>query len=674
MLIEAKKLQQNAVFQLIEVTRTKKNIVFRAPTGSGKTYMMADFMNCIIADNSDIVFIVSTRSKAGLAKQNYDKFCEYANKGFFPQLKPYLINSEIAGEERLFIPTEHNVYILPSDLNKAGGRLMQGALSGFLTTLTSSLYGKNKQLYLIKDECHIATKNLDLSADYFTKTFYFSATPKLSRGQCPDVLIKDEDAENAKLIKSIEWGDDNDIIDDAIARFKQVKNDYINQLGVNPCLIIQISNKDKAEAELADIRKVLDENQDLKWMLIVDDNKKCDTNDQIKTKLSVDKWKDFVKSNGASIDIIVFKMVISEGWDIPRACMLYQVRDTQSKQLDEQVMGRVRRNPRLLDFESLPADGQALAMTAWIWGVKPEEQKKVYGVKLQNEQEITANIKVKTTKLKPLVKKIDFDLASFISRKPSKTTHKSIFEIGRKLNQTETMVTNLIYGYATDFVKWWNVVNFLDDIEKESKKFYNDYAQSMEVAAEVSFAVSSHYTDNNNYVNIDNWLWKRRDGQNKFSFDSEAEREWTNILKDLSGDTKKIIDKQGYLFKNGDENAICLWGKNYFPNSAIKFEYYMGETLNSFPDFIMKDKFDRVHIFEVKSVNKAASQFIDDNLYNAKIAELKKCYKQASILTNQIFYLSVLDKDIWQITRYMNGNEETLSKDTFKTFLTTHNA
>ena len=36
-------------------------------------------------------------------------------------------------------------------------------------------------------------------------------------------------------------------------------------------------------------------------------------------------------------------MVITEG-DIPRACMLYQVRDSKSKQMDEQVVGRVRRN------------------------------------------------------------------------------------------------------------------------------------------------------------------------------------------------------------------------------------------------------------------------------------------------------------------------------------------
>jgi len=75
-------------------------------------------------------------------------------------------------------------------------------------------------------------------------------------------------------------------------------------------------------------------------------------------------------------------MVITEGWDIPRACMLYQVRDTQSKQLDEQVMGRVRRNPRLLDFETLCEKAQQLAMTAWVWGIASDEQRKVFGVKL----------------------------------------------------------------------------------------------------------------------------------------------------------------------------------------------------------------------------------------------------------------------------------------------------
>lgn len=666
MLAEAKKLQKDAVERLIYMAKQKKDIVFRAPTGSGKTYMMADFMNRILTDNPQVVFIVSARSKGGLDKQNYDKFCEYKNKDFFPQINPYLINSQISGEERLFIPSDYNVYILPSDLTKSGGRLMQGALHNFLTNMASPLYGQNKTLYLIKDECHIATNNLDLSLNYFAKTFYFSATPKLSRGQFPDVTITDEEAENAKLIKTVEWGKEDETLETAILKFKEIKGQYVNKLGVAPCMIVQISNKEKAEEELAEIRKLLDKQAYIKWMLIVNDNKKCDTNDPIKTKLPVDKWKNFVKDNGASIDVIIFKMVVSEGWDIPRACMLYQVRKTRSEQLDEQVMGRVRRNPRLIDFATLPLDAQKLAMTAWVWGNSPKEYKKVYGVKLKSDFDITSNIQITTTTLKPMDKKENFDLESFLSAQKSKQHHKSIFEIGRRLKDMDTTLKNVFYNYAADFTAWWRAADFLDEIIKENKKFYNDYTQSMQKGKEVSFSISSHYTDNKNYVNIGNWLWRRRDGQDKFSFDSEAEREWASILKDLSADIKQIKNKQSDWVQ---EESVCLWGKNYLPNSDIKFEYYMGAILNSYPDFIMKDKFNRIHIFEVKSVNKSQNGFIDENLYKAKIEELKKCYKQASKITGQIFYLPIIKNDLWQITRYMDGEQTTLTKEEFCAFV-----
>lgn len=668
MLTEARQLQQNAVARLLEISQKKKDIVFRAPTGSGKTYMMADFMNRLLATNPNLVFVVSARSKGGLDKQNYDKFCEYVTKGYFTQLKPYLISSEIAGEERLFIPTDYNVYILPSDLTKSGGRLMQGPLSNFLINITSSLYGENKTLYLIKDECHIATTNLDLSLSFFTKTFYFSATPKLSRGQYPDVFVKDDEAENVHLIKSIEWGDQEDSLEKAILKYKEIKEDYNNKLGVNPCLIIQISNKNKENEELAKIYDVLSSHQDLKWMLIVNDSKKCDTNDQLKTKLSVEKWKEFVKEPGSNIDIIIFKMVISEGWDIPRACMLYQIRQTSSEQLDEQVIGRVRRNPRLLDFEKLPSDAQKLAQTAWVWGNKPKEYNKIYGVKWKEGFDIASNLKIITTRLKPLIKNPDLDLARFINSKTPKIVHKSIFDIGRKLKTVDNQIKNLIYDYATDFTKWWQAVDFLPDIEKENNKFYNDYVQSMQIGEVVSFPVFSHYTDNKNYVNIGNWLWKRRDGQDKFSFDSEAEREWASILKDVSEDSKQLNSQQTASF-DGMDPKVCLWGKNYLPNSPIKFEYYMGTPLNSYPDFIMKDKLDRIHVFEVKSMNKSSSLLMDEKLYQDKIRELKKCYQQASKITNQIFYLPVIVEDTWQITRFLNGEEETLSKEQFFKFI-----
>lgn len=710
MLIEAIELQQKAVGDLIEKLKSKDEITFRAPTGSGKTYMMADMMNRILASNENIVFLVSSLSKGDLARQNYDKFCEYSQKGDFPNIKPYLISSEIAGEERLFVPTNYNVYLLPRDLYKAGGRLMQGAMESFLQNLTldKNFCGCGKEIYLIKDECHIATNNLDsLSVKYFAKILNFSATPNLRRGQNPDVEITDDDAVLAKLIKQIEVGAEEDTVADAIVKFESIKQSYRDLLGVNPCLIIQISNKDKADYEwnnviLPELNKA--EHQDLKWMLIVDDDKKCETNDVFKAKkIPVSRWKDYAKENTATIDIIIFKMVISEGWDIPRACMLYQIRDSKSKQLDEQVMGRVRRNPRLLDFEILSPEAKNLALTAWIWGIFPETGKKVFRVKLWDEPEdITNKLLLHVTRLKPLARKEGFNVQKYLSSQQAISTYGDIFSLYKKLKKVDRTVVEMCYSYANNTDKWFAFTEHIDGIVRENNKFICDYAQSMEIACDengeeiiVSFPVESQYTDNGNYINIGDWVWRRKDGQNKFAFDSEAERSWASLLKDLASDDtnetdpKRVAKRIRVGKKNpkaGEENLfgevqpdkltpanIYLWGKNYPVNSYIKFEYCLDGIHSSYPDFILKDSFDRIHLFEVKSVNFASGTpaAFDGTAYKLKIEELKKCYKQASLLTEYIFYLPVLKDDEWHITKLQDGQEDTLTENQFKMFVKT---
>ena len=199
MLQEAKDLQERAVSELYSKAHGEKNeLTFRAPTGSGKTRMMADFMNRMLAENKDLIFLVSTLSKGNLAQQNCDTFQSSSQSGVFPNLKPYLINTEISGEEELYIPPEYNVYVLPRDLFKKGGILTRGALDHFLRTMTTGDFGQGlgKRIHLIKDECHQETKNLDeISSRYFSRVYNFSATPKLSRGQIPDVQITDEEAE-----------------------------------------------------------------------------------------------------------------------------------------------------------------------------------------------------------------------------------------------------------------------------------------------------------------------------------------------------------------------------------------------------------------------------------------------------------------------------------------------
>ena len=695
MLREVIELQDNAVTSLISKVSLQRETTFRAPTGSGKTYMMADFMNRILECNNDVVFLVSTLSKGVLAEQNYERFVEYSLKGDFKKLRPFLINTNLSGEERLFIPEDYNVYVLPRDLYKDGGLLMQGAMTDFLQKITANIFGQglNKKLYVIKDECHQATNNLDsLSQSFFDKIINFSATPNLKRGQNPDVQITDEDAVNVNLIKRIELGNENDTVEDAINKFEEIKNDYRNLLGVNPCLIIQISNKDKAEDELSNtILPILDkeEHQNLKWMIIVDNEKgkgkktkdlqQRRTNDSVGKNLPFNRWKDYAKSNTSTIDIIIFKMVISEGWDIPRACMLYQIRDTKSTQLDEQVMGRVRRNPRLLDFEDLSDAAKELATTAWIWGIVPESIRKTYEVQLIGKDLVQNDIRIRTTRLKTLAQKKGFDVVDFIKQTNPIINHSSIFTLHRKL-EGETELSKLCYEYADNAFQWQVFMEHFDIIKREYEQYICDYSTSMEITKDdkgndsyASFPLTSLYTDNENYLKISDWVWRRKGGYDRFSFDSEAEQEWAEILKDIAPKATKelIVNEKGpILFEDQKDNvSVLLWGKNFPYNSEIKFEYYLNGTHNSYPDFVLKDRKGRIHLFEVKSLNIKKGSSINSDDYKAKVIALKECYKYCSILTQQIFYLPIREGEVWKITRFYNGVEDTLTEKQLKDFI-----
>ena len=678
MLQEARDLQNNAVKELIKLSEISLNreITFKAPTGSGKTFMMAKMMDEILKNQNDVIFLVSTLSKGNLAKQNFDRFCEY-KQSYFKNLNPYIINSETSVEERLTIPNDYNVYVIPVNLLMKTGKIMKSAaMEEFLQYTTKSFTNKNrKRIFLIKDECHIETKNLNkYKMDYFDRIFNFSATPNKKKKQMPDVEINEEDAINASLIKRIELKKDNYELKEAIDKLKEIKEDYINKLYVNPCLIIQISNEIKGNKEIDEIIPQL-EKAGLKWVLMLGDRN--ETNDVFKVKkLPKEKWRDYIKTDSSNIDVVIFKLTISEGFDIPRACMLYQVRDVKSEQLKEQVVGRVRRNPRLLDFEKLDEDAKKLAMTCYVWG-DIEKNNNVKEVEIKKELDVENEIKIKTTRLKNLKKSKSFNIKKIIDNKTSDNHIINIFDVYRNLQNKNTDIINMCENYIQSYDDWFRFNQSLNDIVKNYNKQICDYEKNMETTKDengneifVSLPkMSSYVYIKENRLGIRNWVWKNLDDDTDFSFDSDAERKWAEFLKELlpcsidgyKGD--KTIGKSGNEMLTMDD---YYWGKNFLQSSEIKYEYYLDGKHFSYPDFIMKDSFGNIHIFEVKSINNSKDKQIDNKEYDRKINELKECYKKASELTGNIFYLPILDKVTWQIVRYKNGEKEELSETQFK--------
>jgi len=676
MLKEIKDLQNNAVNKLVVYTETNNKATFKSPTGSGKTYMMALYMNKILQKDNNVVFLVSSLSRSELAKQNYDKFIEY--QASLPLLNPYLINTDVSGEEDVYIPDANiaNIFILPTDLYKKGGKIVNAFNSWLIDTRALG-----KKIYLIKDEAHSKTANLDSKSDFFDKQLDISATPKLSKGQIPNVEITEFEAENAKLIKHVYQQESNYYnlddcakgLDEALFEFKKIKNEYIkNNLGVHPCFIIQVSNKGKVEDELKAIKNVLNNNHsDLNWMYVVTKAKTeevdikvskeddfsgvhCSTNDEGLKKVSPSKWKDLAKSNVSTTDIIIFKLSIKEGWDIPRACMLFQMRDTQSETLDEQVIGRIRRNPRLRDFERLTTEQQNLCLKAYVWGVRDKSKSSLREVKCKIENPIS----VKTTRLKE-IKSTNFDLNMCLDKIETSVGYFSIFELYDNLQNSSKEIYDLYKDYVKTSNDFLRFSKNIPKIKKDISKVIKNYDQYMYIPTDdegveiVHTLKNTYYSETllndkkTNFLKINDWLWQRTDNESEFSFDSEAEELWAERLVELS----KNIAKQ-----EGQENdEINVWAKNFIAASEIYFEYFSDGIHKSFPDFILKDKKDGIHFFEVKSLISKTNSNIDESSYREKIDCLKECYCHCARLTGYYFYIPIMyidkftEKATWTI-------------------------
>lgn len=689
MLDDVKNLQERAISELVQSLSEKDDVVFKAPTCSGKTFIMARVMDEVISKDDNVVFIVSSLSKANLAQQNYDKFNEYLELGLVQHLNPHLISSETSCESALYIPSVNNVYVLPQALYKAKSKLK--GQQAFLKLLLE-IKNHGRVLYLIKDESHVATNNLDELKSFFTKIINISATPKKK----PDVEISEQDAVNACLIKrvqycsSADYGDDDFSVDSlqykellkALDYLKECKKDYLEKSNINPCLIIQISNKDLGEKQFNVIERALglSEYKDLKWVGYAKDPKVCQTNDQM-IKTSPQKWEKYCKPNDSTIDVIIFKMAITEGWDIPRANMLFQIRDSKSKQLDVQVLGRVRRNPRIMDFEKITDEKERrLFTTAYVWGIKDNssEQKSVDvtlkgsvpdGNRIKNE--IQEEIKVKITKLADLNDtQSNFDIDTFLKEKQAPESCKSIFELYNELTKSSNRIQveckrYMFSSYDDEYSKYFGFVNNLSEIKSKVKTILSSDSSSIEVVKnslgkdlEVSLPYNSLYFQNKKYSLQDvKGVWNNGSDMREFTFDSDSEKKWLyKMLQDFS--IKKIsLD---------EEKDILLVGKNYLQNSEIKYEYYADGSHFSYPDFVLKDKYDRIFLFEVKSMNISSSLQIDTKVYQEKVEILKDLYSKVSSKVEHYFCLPILNGKSWTVHCYYKGVHYELKEDQFK--------
>lgn len=459
--MELTKIQLNAVEEIYSHfnTSTKSKVDFKAPTGSGKTLMASYLISQIIERNPSekFIFVIATPSssslpfffeqKINLYKKDlpYSKFeVEYiespSSKGDAsttertPKIKVvdnkvYIFGKATFGAKRIFTE-QHVIDDFVDEINQQGFKLIY-----------------------IRDEAHIG----DLKTDNESKKFEvlmqsnahfvvkMTATPNFADQTVNIVTIKESDLNDGTLnegkwllktepkVLLEESMSEEELLDNALVKFKEIKDEYkgLENDGViiHPALLIQVSNEPSDKDKKVDFNNSLKQIKDkidyhgLSWVQYFGNTSK-DSNRVYGSNFDLD---DITRADN-DIDVILFKVGPSTGWDIPRACMLLQLRKVCSDQLNIQTIGRIKRNP----FPGLLKND--VADRYYVYSNSPQAGDSI----------IFYNYKVKSGKEKEVYPSITI-------------SNKSLFKMSAKKNE----ITNNVY----DFIKN-NELIILQDIRQ----------------------------------------------------------------------------------------------------------------------------------------------------------------------------------------------------------------
>lgn len=399
--------QQNAVNELVnEFNLNDKNIVyFKAPTGSGKTFMIANVINDITKKyfGEKLLFVIATLSSAELPKQmenNLNYYKHYLDFGAYLNIekvdspsnsktrnksdatysiiaeknKVLVFGTSSFGKNKIFteegvfdafidqIKNEEYKLVYIRDEAHYGGET-NTAKSKYLDLYNDNIEN-NKQIASIKDKAIKFEAKMQQIAQYVIK---MTATP--NNKQFKQIVITDKDLEqdNIKLLKpnycqnedikslNADILSNKDILEIACTKFKEIKSKYIDKInepsliGINPAMLIQVRNKHTSEItdnqfdeEINQIISIL-KNKGLTYAIYFGDDKSSNKFELTNIREKIDLKS--ISQNNSDIDVIIFKIGPATGWNIPRACMLVQLRNVSSDTLNVQTIGRIRRNP-----------------------------------------------------------------------------------------------------------------------------------------------------------------------------------------------------------------------------------------------------------------------------------------------------------------------------------------
>jgi type III restriction enzyme len=356
--------QQNAINELL--TKAKKllsldggkKLVFKAPTGSGKTIMMAEFLKRLVNDREikQPFSFIWTAPRPVLTNQSKKKIEDYfenlqtIKSSFFEDLD----DRKIGENEILFINWE--------SINKKDNIYIRDNEQEFnLSKVIERTKEEGREIILIIDEIHHHAES-DISQGLREMigpklTIGVSATPKMTNpnaivevdlsevkaeGMIKKAVILNENFVNllksGKIESDLSKSSDELVIDAAIKKREELLKAYQKEgVKINPLVLIQLPDR---------VGQTEDEQKNLVIRILKDKYKISTDNGKLAIWLSGEHInKEDVEKYDSEVEVLIFKQAIALGWDCPRAQILVLFREWYSPIFSIQTVGRIMRMP-----------------------------------------------------------------------------------------------------------------------------------------------------------------------------------------------------------------------------------------------------------------------------------------------------------------------------------------
>lgn len=368
--------QQKAVKELVGKTidllalsGTRHTLVFKAPTGAGKTVMASEMLLRLNAElrqrtdvpSHEVAYIWIAPNK--LHEQSYFKMRSFFTEG--QQLRPVVFDDLDHSADGYIHPGEI-LFVNWESINKDNAVMIRDTEQG------SSLYDLTRRtqedqqipIIVIIDEEHMFAGRLANKSEKVLKAIdpkveiRISATPVTMR-QDALVTVPREMVIREGMIKqgvvlnpALEFNAPNGSLNQHLVYLALKKREELAEayrkigVGINPLLLIQLPNdKEKMDRDDDSIKEEV--------TTYLDTIKGINTaNGKLAVWLSNEKENlDGIERPDNLTEVLLFKQAIALGWDCPRAAVLLIFRKIESYTFTAQTVGRILRMPEQHFYE-----------------------------------------------------------------------------------------------------------------------------------------------------------------------------------------------------------------------------------------------------------------------------------------------------------------------------------